>query len=317
MARWLKSARLSKMQSCSLPRSIAIRTLRCRESTGVMTRSARASSQSPSVGQTRVHTLQPRQRSALSAAFRFFGRCGSLAETSVIASTGQVVTHFAQPLHSSSWRFGMKFVVCTGCRVPNRRAVISASQQQPQQLQMKPTSVRAFSPNWTITVGLGLLQQIRAFGLIHSARVAVPDERVRRTAERHADVLGRIAGASHMLRLVAAVADAHAHVLGRPDDLAGPLVVQHPQPAVGGRRFRIDLRRCRRERGAPLALRQRRLVDEHAPELRLAAGEQVQDEVVLNRDVLVEQLAQQLLVDVVADAHHRELEEAGHRGGSA
>jgi hypothetical protein len=179
---------------------------------------------------------------------------------------------------------------------------------------MKPTSVRAFSPNWTITVGLGLLQQIRAFGLIHSARVAVPDERVRRAAERHADVLGRIAGASHMLHLVAAVADAHAHVLGRPDDLAGPLVVQHPQPAVGGRRFRIDLRRCRRERGAPLALRQRRLVDEHAPELRLAAGEQVQDEVVLNRDVLVEELAQQLLVDVVADVHHRELEEAGHRG---
>jgi hypothetical protein len=66
--------------------------------------------------------------------------------------------------------------------------------------------------------------------------------------------------------------------------------------------------------GAPLALRQRRLVDEHAPELRLAAGEQVQDEVVLNRDVLVEELAQQLLVDVVADVHHRELEVAGHRG---
>ncbi len=55
--------------------------------------------------------------------------------------------HLPQPLQSSSLTCGKKLLVCTGCSMPNRRAAIMASQQQPQQLQMKLTRSRTFSPN--------------------------------------------------------------------------------------------------------------------------------------------------------------------------
>ena len=62
-------------------------TVRWSVSTGVTTRSARVSSASPSVGQTRVQTPQPRQRSTSTRARLRFGRFGSFAETAAIAST--------------------------------------------------------------------------------------------------------------------------------------------------------------------------------------------------------------------------------------
>jgi len=68
---------------------------------------------------------------------------------SVIASTGQRFTHFPQPLQSAASTCGRKFVVWTGSSSANRRAAIIASQQQPQQLQMKAGSRCTFSPNWT------------------------------------------------------------------------------------------------------------------------------------------------------------------------
>ena len=53
-------------------------------------------------------------------------------------------------------------------------------------------------------------------------------------------------------------------------------------------------------------------MDEDAAQLRLAVREQRADELLLDVQVLVEQLGEQLLVDVAAHAHHRELEEARH-----
>ncbi len=107
---------------------------------------------------------------------------------------------------------------------------------------------------------------------------------------------GAAARPPEVLRLVAAVAGADTHVVGGLDHVAGALMIQDVQ---GGCRPRAARRECR-------------LVGEDTSQLRLPVGEQVEDELVLDRDVLVEQLAQQPLVDVVADAHHRELEEARH-----
>src|SRR3990167_229135 len=112
---------------------MAIITARRTESTGVITRLARASRRRPSVGQERTQTPQPRHRSSWSVALRRFGLCGSLADTSAIASTGQAVTHLPQPLHLSASIDAMKLVVWMGWNTPYLRAAVRASQQHPQQ----------------------------------------------------------------------------------------------------------------------------------------------------------------------------------------
>ncbi len=66
-----------------------------------------------------------------------------------MVSTGQTAAHSPQPVQASMSIRGRKFVVVTGLRIPKRRAAIMASQQQPQQLQMKLTRRWTFSPNWT------------------------------------------------------------------------------------------------------------------------------------------------------------------------
>jgi hypothetical protein len=91
----------------------------------------------------------------------------------LMASTGQALAHLPQPLQASSSTTGRKLVVCTGMQRPNLRAAIMASQQQPQQLQMKLTRSRTFSPNWTSRVP-GPVQQVQALGRVHRAGVAVP-----------------------------------------------------------------------------------------------------------------------------------------------
>ncbi len=52
--------------------------------------------------QLRMHTPQPRQSSSFSLAIFILGFSGSCAETGVIASTGQTLTHLPQPLQVSS-----------------------------------------------------------------------------------------------------------------------------------------------------------------------------------------------------------------------
>ena len=79
---------------------------------------------------------------------------------------------------------------------------------------------------------------------------------------------------------------------GGPDHLAGPLVVHHLQRRLIG---------------------QGRLLDEGSTELGLALGKELANEILFDRDVLVEQLGQYLLVEVAANAHQRELEETRHR----
>jgi len=95
-----------------------------------------------------------------------------------------------------------------------------------------------------------------------------------------------------VLHFVAAVADADPDVGGGANHLAGPFVVEDMQGVV---------------------LWKGRFVDEGASELRFAFGEERFDEVLFDVQVLVEQFAQRLLVDVRPDPHEGEFEEAGHR----
>ncbi len=137
----------------------------------------------------------------------------------------------------------------------------------------------------------GLVEQGQALGHVDGPGVAVPDEGRRGVVEGHADVEGRVAGAARVLHLVPAVAEADTAVGRGLDDLAGPLVVEDVQGVL----FRQDS-----------------LVDEGPPEVGLAMGEEGLDEVLLDRDVLIIELRQGLLVDVPPEAHERELEEPGH-----
>jgi hypothetical protein len=63
-----------------------------------------------------------------------------------------------------------------GLSRPNLRAAIIASQQQPQQLQMKLTPSRTFSPNCTRPAVAGLLEQVEPSDVDH-AGMAVADQR--------------------------------------------------------------------------------------------------------------------------------------------
>jgi len=140
---------------------------------------------------------------------------------------------------------------------------------------------------------VGLSQQIQPLGDFHPAGEAVADQRSGRVAEGHADLLRRGAVPAEMLHLVTAVADPHRPVGGAPDHLARPLVIQHVKGVFRG---------------------QGRFVHENPPQLRLPFREEVPDEILLHVQVLVEELAEELLIDVVPDPHHGKFEKAGHRG---
>src|SRR5450756_722735 len=128
---------------------MAIKTARWVELTGVITFCSRVFSFREPLGQVRTHTAHPRQIRSSTFAFFRTGFAGSLAETRTRASTGHALTHFPHPLHVSPFTTGRKFVVLIEFLNPNLRAATSASQQHPQQLQMKLTSLRTFSPNCT------------------------------------------------------------------------------------------------------------------------------------------------------------------------
>src|SRR5664279_57097 len=121
---------------------MAITTARCAVVTGVMTRLARCCNPMACLLHTRAHTPQPRHRSSLTLAFLRLWWYGSPAETMPIASTGHTSAHFMQPEHLSSAIVGRKLVVLMGFSTAKRLAANMASQQQPQQLQIKATRSR-------------------------------------------------------------------------------------------------------------------------------------------------------------------------------
>ncbi|MPM89054.1 hypothetical protein SDC9_136162 [bioreactor metagenome] len=139
---------------------------------------------------------------------------------------------------------------------------------------------------------VGLREQVAALRGLHPARVAVLDERRRSRVEGHADIHRRVADGAGVQRLVTAVAHADADVRGGVDDVRRALVIKDVQRVF---------------------VRYLRLLREDAPHLDIAAADEVAHEVLLNGDVLMEKLAERLLVDILAHAHQRKFKKAGHR----
>ena len=170
-----------------------------------------------------------------------------------IASTGQAFTHLPQPLQRSASTSGRKLVVWTGCRKPKRFARRAcASQQQPQQLQMKASRSRTFSPNCTRPALAGLVEEVEPLGGVDLPGVAV----LRRARRRWCRTSGRSRSGASQARptcchLVPAVAEADADRGGRPRPRRSP--ARSRGPAAPARR-------------APTGS-----LHEHPPELRLAA----------------------------------------------
>jgi len=108
--------------------------------------------------------------------FLIFGWWASLAEINVIASTGQVSTQWPQPLQARSSIWGIKLVVWTGWRIPNFLAAIIASQQQPQQLQIKLTPWRdIFRRNWTRLFSYAWSSKLQSLNPVDLACIAGAD----------------------------------------------------------------------------------------------------------------------------------------------
>ena len=210
IARWLASARLSKIRSCSCPRSIAWSTTRCVEFSGVMTRSGLDVSRRPSFGHVPTHTPQPRHAPSSSRA-TFRRSCfGSLADTSESASTGQASTHFPQPLQAARSTARMKLLVWTGCRNPNRRAAMQRLAAAAAAVADERHALARVLAELHQAPVARLLQEVEALGRVHLARHAVAHERRGGGVERHADVERRVARLPDVLHLVPAVAEADA-----------------------------------------------------------------------------------------------------------
>jgi hypothetical protein len=101
--------------------------------------------------------------------------------------------------------------------------------------------------------------------------------------ESHADTQWGVAGAAKMFHFVPAVADTNC-----------PLILQH------GKRQRL------RENG---------FVHEHPAQLGLSARQKGLNEILFDIQVLIEEFRKHFLVDIMPDAHHGKLEEAGHGRG--
>lgn len=141
---------------------------------------------------------------------------------------------------------------------------------------------------------LGLVQQVESFSKGDAAGGTVSDQGLGGMVERGADIERGPAGAAQVGHFVSAVAEPDRDGRGGTEDLGDPLVVEDLQGGDGG---------------------QGGLLHEHPARLRLATGHQALDEILLDIDVLVEQLAEQLLVDVGPHPHQGEFEKTGHGRG--
>jgi hypothetical protein len=143
---------------------------------------------------------------------------------------------------------------------------------------------------------VGFLEEVQSLGGVDRTGVAVANQRSGRVVEGHADVERGPAGLADVIHLVPAITEADPAMGGRPDDLAGPLVVEDVEGVLVGKDG---------------------FLDEDSAELGFSLDEEGLDEILLDRDVLVVKLGQGFLVDVPAQPHHRELEESGHGRGQS
>ena len=276
IARWLASAWSSKIRCWSLPRSIAISTTRCAEvSRRDDALGARREVQRRRLTQVRTQTPQPRQRSARRASPRFtlrmarivgrdqrhrLDRAGLDALAAAVAlrlvDLGQEVRGVHRVEEAEAPRRDHRLAAA---------AAAVADEADPRRARSRRTAPAA---------GRAPAAAGRAPRPRRSAR-ALPwrASDAAGAVEGHADVHRRVAGAAEVLHLVAAVAEAD-----------GAMAWRWRPPRWRAR----SPGRAATGRGG-----QRGLVDEDPPELRLAGGEEVADEVVLDVQVLVEELGEQ------------------------
>ncbi len=117
------------------------------------------------------------------------------------------------------------------------------------------------------------------------------DQRRSGVIKRHADFERGIAWPVKMMHLVPAVTNADGPVGRALDDLAGPFIIQYKE--------RVFIGQCR-------------FMDKGAAQLGFTPGKELPYELLFHVQVLIQQLTQDLLVDIMPNSHHGELEEACH-----
>jgi len=206
--------------------------------------------------------------------FRFDGLRRSPAETRAIALDRTGVHAFSAAAAAGLVDEGNELVVWTGLSMPNFLCACRASQQQPQQLQMKldhcAGRFRRIGPD---PVHRPCSSRPMHSDASHRPRVAVFDQRGGRRVEGHADIHGSIAGSTQVLHLVAAIAQADPDY-ARPVRMngAGPLVIKDMQGVL---------------------VRQRRSWTKDPAQLGFAIGEERLDEVLFHVQVLVKTARQE------------------------
>lgn len=140
IALWLAKALLSKINSASLPFSIAWTTNLWTELAGVIILFFLLFSLIAFTLQFLIQIPQPMQILSSIIAFLF---------SNLITSIGQTLAHLPHPTHFSICTSGKKIDVSIGWRETNFLIALSPSQQQLQQLHKKLILFLTFSPHWT------------------------------------------------------------------------------------------------------------------------------------------------------------------------
>ncbi len=143
---------------------------------------------------------------------------------------------------------------------------------------------------------VGLFKQSTAFSGGDAPGESVFRQGGRSEVERHADLHRSIARTPQVLHLMPAVAHPYADVRRRVDHMRGALVVEDVQTVL-------------RRQGGLLHIR--------PPRMCHPITEELLDKILLDVQILIEKLSEEFLVDVAAEAHHREFEEARHGGRKA
>jgi len=141
---------------------------------------------------------------------------------------------------------------------------------------------------------IGGLEQIQALLRTDKPCMAVFDQGLCGRIKGHADLLRCIAVPAEVVHFVAAVTDADGPEGSHLDDLGRPFIIEDMQTEFRGKG---------------------RLVDEYTAQLCLSGREEGFYEVLFHVEVLKEEFAERLLVEIRPDPHERKLEKSRHGRG--
>ena len=240
MTRWLANAWLSKIKLGSMPRSTAISTVLCAESTGVITRCG-------PFFQTQPFACTGAHADAAAQAKRCIDAC--FAQLWMVGIVGRYQRHCLDRASSDTLAAAVAVALVHHRQVIGSLHGVGESNAAGSDHGFAAASAAVadeVDPVLHVLAKLHqaavarLLQQVQPLCHVHCAGVTVAGECCARAVKRHTDIHGRIASPAHMHHLMPAVADAHAAMAGRTHNFAGSFVVQHGQRAVCRQRFLVD-----------------------------------------------------------------------------